>query len=140
MGLRGPIQVPDSRRGLQENGGKPAEIPAPERLTPPAWVSRRKKVLEIFAELTERAEAAGVPTKSVDAEMFGVASQYTLDFRNAKTPELRARIGRDMEKLYDVLGLHVKGRLRMGIRVNKPGQSKTAKLLSMIGSAAPKQA
>lgn len=107
---------------------------------PPTWVRKRKKVLEIFNELTERAEQAGVPMKAVDAEMFGVASQYTLDFRSAKTPELRARIGRDLEKLCDVLGLHPKGRLRMGIRGAKPGQSKTAKLLSMVGNTAPKQA
>lgn len=139
MGLRGSLREPDSRRGLQENGGKPAELPTPERLTPPVWVRKRKKVLEIFSELTEKAELAGVPTKSVDAEMFAVAAQYTLDFRSAKTPELRARIGRDLEKLCDVLGLHPKGRLRMGIRGTKPGQSKTAKLLAMVGGTAPKQ-
>src|SRR5665213_37829 len=128
MGLRGPLQEPDSRRGIRENGGRPVDAPSPERPSPPAWVRKRKKVLEIFNELTQRAEQAGVPMKPVDAEMFGVASQYTLDFRAAKTPERRARIGRDLEKLCDVLGLHPKGRLRMGIRGTKPGQSKTAKL------------
>lgn len=136
MTSRGPIRQPDSVRGIREGIVTPSD---PEAILPPEWLKKRKKVLEIFHWLVAKATEANVPMKQVDAEWFGVAAQCTLDYRNAKTAQDRARIGRDMEKFYATLGLHTMSRARMGIRDKAKGQSKTAKLLSMVGGRPEQQ-
>lgn len=131
MTSRGPLRDPDSVRGLKDGGGQRVELPNPERPSCPKWL--RKKAAELFEQLVDEAVSGGVPTKGCDAHIFAMAAQCTLDYQAAKDPAARARIGRDLEKFYDVIGATPKARLRMGIKGRPAAQSKTAKLLAIAG-------
>lgn len=131
MTSRGPIRQPDSVRGLKEG----VSLPEPEAIVAPTWLKKRAR--EVFAKLVTDAISGGVPTKECDAHMFAVAAQATVDYQMAKDAGVRTRIGRDLEKFYDVIGATPKARLRMGLKGKPPAQSKTAKMLAMVRSGAP---
>lgn len=129
MGAHGPLRDPNSVRGLREADKAPAELPTPESPVPPTWLKAR--VRKIFDQLVTEAVNGGVPTKACDGHMFAMAAQCTLDYQQAKDAAARARIGRDLEKFYDVIGATPKARLRMGIK-GKPAKSKTSQLLELV--------
>ena len=55
----------------------------------------------------------------------------TLDYAEARSPQERARIGRDLFPALDAIGATPKGRLRMGIRGQKKQESRAAQLVNM---------
>lgn len=128
MTSRGPLRQPGSVRGLKEG----VELPSPESIPAPKWLKKRAQ--EVFLKLVAEAIDGGVPTKACDSHIFAMAAQCTVDYQTAKDAAARARIGRDLEKFYDVIGATPKARLRMGLKGKPPAQSKTAKLLAMVKS------
>lgn len=131
MTTRGPLRQPDSVRGLKEG----VEVPRPEAIEAPTWLKKRAR--EVFAKLVAEAIDGGVPTKACDAHIFAMAAQCTVDYQTARDAMARARIGRDLEKFYDVIGATPKARLRMGLKGKPAAQSKTAKLLAMVKAGTP---
>lgn len=132
MGLRGSLPSPDSRETLRKNGGVAVELPTPERPVAPAWLKPKAK--RLFNELVDQAVASGVPTKVMDSHAFAMAAQYTLDYQEARDGNERARIGRDLMAIYDVIGATPKARLRMNIKPKNAAPSKTAQLLQIAAN------
>lgn len=126
MNSRGPLRDPTSVRGSKEG----ITLPEPEAIEAPAWLRKRSR--EVFQKLVSEAISGGVPTKACDVHIFAMAAQATVDYQTAKDPASRARIGRDVEKFYDVIGATPKARLRMGLKGKAGSQSKTGKLLAMV--------
>jgi len=116
MNSRGPLPQPDSRRGLNGTNGAAAEF-IQEHVECPSWLP--KKMRADFTALIDKQHAAGVGTRSADADMFAQYIVLLHDFRAADDAEERQKARRVMAGLEDQLVIGERARQRVGIRGKK---------------------
>jgi hypothetical protein len=116
MNSRGPLPQPDSVRGLRGTNGAAAEF-AQEHVECPAWLP--KKMRADFQAIIDKQHAAGVGTRSADADMYAQYVVLLHDFRSADDAEERQKARRVMAGLEDQLVIGERARQRVGIRGKK---------------------
>ena len=128
MNSRGRLPQPDSVRGLRGDNNAPAEF-IQEAVECPAWLP--KKMRADFAALIDKQHAAGVGTRSADADMFAQYIVLLYDFRAADDAEERQKARRVMAGLEDQLVIGERARQRVGIRGKKaPAKGKLALMIA----------